>query len=671
MMNKPLTGSLRLRILLVAVGLFILFATLIIQFYRIQIVEGDKWVAVAERQHFFTIHEPAMRGKILANTSLGRNHPEIPQIFVYDVQKFHLHLDSQPLSEIQKEEISHQLIKILAIPPEDQPHFSKQFEIKSRNRKLISWLEKDKKELVLAWWLSYAKKEKIPFNALFFVSDYQRSYPFGKLLGQVLQTVQHQKDELTKQAIPTGGLELQFNKFLQGHHGARRLMRSPKNSFETGEILSTPENGADLYLTVNHVLQAIAEEELAKGVQNAKAKGGWAVMMNPFNGEILALAQYPFFYPEHYTDYFNNPAKIELTKVRAITDAIEPGSIMKPITLTVGLKANEELKAQKKAPLFHPEEKFITSNSKFPGRSKPLKDTSFHPFLNMAMALQKSSNIYMGRLIERVIRDLGISFYRKTLCDVFGFGEKTLIELPGETAGVVPRPGKKHPNGTLEWSVATPFSIAMGHNIQVNAIQMVRAYAVFANGGYLVQPTLIRKIVKNHPDGSQTVLVDHTNPKRRSFPKVLSSNIAKEVTKAMKYTTKPGGTASRANVWGYTEAGKTGSSNKAILGGYSQNLFVSSFVGFCPLNKPAFVLLVSMDEPEYGFIPGIGKRHQGGGCAAPVFREIAQRSLEYLGVPSDDPHGYPVNDPRFDANKADWYPEVKKLRQLYEEWNRK
>lgn len=661
----------QLRILIVAFSLFSLLALLIVQFYQIQIIEGDKWNAVADRQHFFTVHEPFMRGRFFSNTSLQRNHPETPQILVSDVQKFHLHVDAVGVPPEYKEEIIQQLLKFLALPQTEWNQFEQQFNFKSRNRKLALWLDRELKDLILEWWLPYAKKRKIPYNVLFFVSDYQRSYPFGKLLGQVLQTVQHQRDEFTKQAIPTGGLELYFDSFLKGKQGERRLMRSPRNSFEIGEVIAKPENGADIHLTINHCLQAIAEDELAKGVQKAKAKSGWAVMMDPFTGEILALAQYPFFYPKDYQTYFNDPSKRGLSKVQALSDAVEPGSIMKSITLAVGLKANEELRSLKKKPLFDPEEKFNTSNSKFPGRSKPLKDTHFHAFLNMSMGLQKSSNVYMARLIERVVNELGIDFYRKTLCDVFGFGEKTGLELPAESAGVVPMPGKKHPNGTLEWSASTPFTLAMGHNIQVNALQMVRAYAVFANGGYLVKPTLIRKITKTTSDGDVLVLKDHTKQDFKKFPKVLSHDICRQIKQVMKYATKPGGTASKANVWGYTEAGKTGTSNKVIQGTYSEKLFVSSFVGFCPVEKPAFVLLVSIDEPEYGFMPGVGKKHHGGTCAAPVFREIAKRSLEYLGIPPDDPHGYPRGDPRFDAEKADWYPEVKKLKKLYDEWNAK
>lgn len=660
------------RLIVIALGVMVLFATLIVQFYNIQIVEGEKWTRVADRQHYFVVKEPFLRGKFISNNSIKRGHPEAPQYFVMDIQKFHLHADPEFIPPSCREEIASSLGELLSLFPEEQIELRQQITRKSRNRRLAMWLDRETCESIKEWWQGYAKEHKIPRNALFFVTDYLRSYPFGKLLGQVLHTIQREKDVLTSQAIPTGGLELYFNESLKGKQGKRRLMRSPRNAFETGEMIEAPENGADVTLTINHFLQAIAEEEIAKGVEKCKAKGGWAVMMEPRTGEILALAQYPFFYPSDYQDYFNDPLLIEYTRLKAVSEAHEPGSVLKPFTLAIGLLANEELRKRGKPPLLNPEEKVATSDSRFPGRSKPLVDTHLHYFLNMYMALQKSSNIYMARLIEKVIAQLGSDFYRSALQDIFGFGKKTNIEFPYENPGILPTPGKKHPNGTLEWSVPTPFLMAIGHNIQANSIQLLRAYAIIANGGFYVQPTFVRKVVKTLPDGTQEVLMDHTDPKYlRSFPRVLNPKITKEVVKALKYVTQAGGSARRADIWGYTEAGKSSTAQKIVNGTYSETLYCSSFIGFAPAEKPAFVLLVSMDEPEYGYVPGIGKKHHGGHCAAPVFCEIATRSLEYLGIAPDDPHGYPTCDPRFDPNKAVWVQENRRLKEIYEKWNNK
>ena len=481
------------------------------------------------------------------------------------------------------------------------------------------------------------------------------------MLGQALHTVQSARDEKTGDAYPTGGLELYFDRELRGRKGKRRLMRSPRNPIEIGEVISKPLDGADIYLTIHPVLQTIAEEELERGVKKSKAKSGWAVMMEPSTGRVLALAQYPFFEPTRYQEYFNDPELVERTKVKAITDAHEPGSIMKPITVAIALKANKELLSLGQKPLFDPKEKMATSNGKFPGRSKPISDTHLHHYLNMEMSIQKSSNIYMARLVEKIVQRLGADWYRKELNESFGFGLKTGIELPSESAGVLPLPGKMHPNGTLEWSVATPFSISFGHNIQTTALQMVRAYSLFANNGKLVEPTLVDKIV--YPDGRIW------KPEKKEPRQVIDQEIALQVAQLMKYATKPGGTARRADIWGYSEAGKTGTPEKIINGQYSKKNYVPSFVGFAPAKNPAFILLVTIDEPECGYVPGVGKNHHGGTSCAPIFREIGRRSLECLGVLPDDPHGYPVGDPRHDASKADWVPESKALDELYRKWN--
>lgn len=667
---EPTNSFDRKRILFLSLFITFLFALLFGQFFHIQITEGARWSKIADKQHYFIIKEPFKRGTFISNTSLKKGHAEPPQMLAIDIQKFHLFLDPKSIPEEHRDTIAKMLYGALELDLPQQQKLRSEFDKNSRSRKLSSWLDKETQDVILKWWLPYARKNKLPRNALFFVNDYQRSYPFGKLLGQVLHTIQDTKDENTSQAVPTGGLELYFNHFLKGKEGKRRLMRSPRNALETGEVITPPQHGANIYLTINHCLQAIAEEEIAKGVIRCKAKSGFATMMDPYTGEILAMAQYPFFSPTDYHKYFNDPNLIENTKVKAVTDANEPGSIMKPITAAVAFKANAVLAKRGEAPIFDPEIMVPTSNSHFPGRGKPLKDTHFHAFLNLNMAIQKSSNVYVARLTEKIIQRLGADWYYDTLKNDFGFGSKTGIELPAESSGLLPKPGKKHPNGALEWSKGTPYTLAMGHNIQTTSVQMLRAHATFANGGYFVTPTLVRKIVQPQPDGTEIVLLDNTLPERRkAFPRVITEKSAKDVLTAMKYTTKNGGSARRAEIWGYTDAGKTGTADKAINGIYNPKFVCGSFIGIAPASNPVFVLIITMEEPEYGYKPGIGRLHLGSNCAAPVFREIGTRALEYLGIPPDDPHGYPESDPRYDALKADWIPEIKRLQEMYEKWN--
>ncbi len=663
----------KFRGLFLALSLFFCFSILVIVFFRIQVVDRNHWKKKAAQQHYFVIQEPAKRGTFWSNSSLKPGHPEKPQKLALDIRKYHLHIDPNALPIEQKQEIAQNLLALSGPTEQEMRRFMQQFTKKSRSRKLVSWMDEERRQKILDWWYPYAKQYKIASNAVYFVPDHLRSHPFGKLLGQVLHTVQMQKDEKTAKLLPTGGLESSCNKYISGQAGKRRLMRSPRHHLELLKPIVEPIDGADVYLTINHVLQAIAEEEIEKGVKMARAKAGWAAVMNPYNGEIYAMAEYPFFYPDQYPLYYANKDLMRHAKVKAITDANEPGSIIKPITIAIALKANEERRKAGLPPIFDPLEKIDTSNGNFPGRGrKPIKDTHFHHYLNMDLAIQKSSNIYCAVLVQRICQTLGEEWYRNELEKTFGFGKKTGIELPGESSGVLPSPNKKHPNGRPEWSTPTPYSLAFGYNLQTNSMQALRAHAVIANGGYLVTPTLIKRVVKKHSDGTSEILLDHTSPERvASFPKVLDESITKEVKRAMRFVTKPGGAATGAEVWGYTECGKTGTTMKLTNGHYTEDGHVSSFVGYAPVANPAFVVVICLDEPYVGYIPGRGLNHRGSTCSAPIFSEIARRSLEYLGVPQDDPGGYPKKDPRHDPLRADALVEAQKLKALYEQWNGK
>ena len=648
--HKTPTSQDRKRLIIVALGLFFLFSLLLLQFYKIQIVEGEKWRRTANKQHRLAVVEPFRRGVFYSNTAIKKGHPEKAQAFVIDVPKFHLYADPGALPAQLRGEIVQKLQTILHLDPAQVQKLSHQLGKESRSRKLVLWLSRESYDQILKWWTPYAKSHKIPRNALFFVQDYKRSYPFGKLCGQLLHTIRSERDQTSKQCVPTGGLELSLNSYLKGEDGKRVILRSPRQPLDTGVVTKNPQHGCDIYLTINHHLQAIAEEEIAKAVKNANAKSGWAVMMDPNNGEILAWAQYPFFEPGHYADYFNDSKKAEDTKIKAITDPYEPGSTFKPMTIAVCMKANAELIKQGKPPIFSLTEKVSTSVGNFPGRGKPLKDVHKHNFLNMYMAIQKSSNIYMARMIQRVIETMGEKWYREAL-EQMGFGHKTGIELTAESIGLLPTPGKTYKSGRLEWSKATPWSLAMGHNVLVGSLQMLKSYAILANGGFDVKPTLIRKITKKNGE----VVLDNTGPRERK--QILDSEIVKEIVYAMRFVTKPGGTARRGDIPGYSEAGKTATTEKIVGGVYSKKNHISTFIGFAPAVNPRFVLLVAIDEPEWKYIPGKGKNQMGGVCAAPAFSEIGLKALQYLGVPPDDPK----NDV--------WDGEMKKLKTLYDQWN--
>jgi cell division protein FtsI (penicillin-binding protein 3) len=341
---------------------------------------------------------------------------------------------------------------------------------------------------------------------------------------------------------------------------------------------------------------------------------------------------------------------MDATRLRAVNDSFEPGSIMKPISALVALLANQELIDKNRSPLFSPIEMMDVTDTSFPGRLKPIKDVRSHRFLNMRLALQKSSNVYVARLIERVIKNLGEKWYRKQLSDLFLFGKKSGIELPSEHLGMLPEIGKKYQSGLLEWSVPTPFSLAMGYNLQCNQVQILRAFASIINGGYLVKPTLIQKIA----NPTKTIFEQDT---RKSHKLPLNTFDLDEIKKALVFTTQKGGTAVYGNIRGYTEGGKSGTTEKLVNGSYCATKHYASFIGFAPFQNTKFVMIVGIDEPQYQIIPGLGYNHYGGKCSARVFSRIGEKLLPYLGVVPDDPTDQLLKD------------EVVRLTELYDAWN--
>lgn len=646
-----------IRLLILAFFVFFLFAALSVPFYKLQIIQGSKWHKLADLQHFHTIKEPARRGVFYFSGSIREDHPSKPAPIVIDVPKFHLFIDPIAIPTRYHNEVVTNLKQLLA-NEKIRVSLEKEIARKSRSRRVALFLDQRTKEEIEQWFFSFAKKNKIARNAVYFVKHYKRSYPYKNMLGSLLHTIRDDPDATTNQSIPTGGLEHVFQNILEGVPGKKRLIRSPKYPFEPHQNLKEPVNGSDVYLTINQYVQAISEEEIERGVKKAYAKSGWAIVMDPHSGEILALAQYPCLDPSKYKKYYNDPDLLEHTKLKAITDAYEMGSTMKPITVAIALLANDKLAALGKAPLFDPDEFIDCSDGHFPGRTRPIRDISYNKKINLNMAIQKSSNIYMATLTKRIVDAFGADWYREKLHEVFGFGKKTGINFPSESSGFLPTPGKRYKSGRLQWSTPTTYSLAMGYNILVNSMQVITAHAILANGGYQIKPHFIQKVIKSDGSILETEIIKN---------KVLDERHCKRIRDAMKFVTKS--RFSKADIYGFTEGGKSSSSEKIVDGKYSHRNHISSYVGFVPAGKPKYICLAVIDEPKYGYIPGVGKAHLGGNCAGPVFRKIMTRTLQFLGEKPDDPHGYPIGDPRFNPEKADYYFETKKLEELFRYWN--
>jgi cell division protein FtsI (penicillin-binding protein 3) len=643
------------RIWMAAGTILFAFGVVLLQFYRLQILQHEDWAARARRQHEILIAEHAPRGRFFANTAVLAAHSLEPVPLVHDVSKYHLWIDPSAIPEAVRSSFVDGLNRFLR-----SDTLQSDVQKKTRNRRIAMWLDSDAKCLIESWWKQFAAQRHLPRNALYFSEDAQRSHPYGKLAGQLLHTIRDFKDEETQQGLPTGGLELTLDRYLQGQPGKRKFLRSPLHILDEGELIKEALPGADIELTINHILQSAAEEALEKGVLRAKAKAGWAIIIEPYTGEILALAQYPFFDPSRYRDYFSSPQLMSQTRVRAILDLNEPGSVMKPFTIALALQANWERHQQGLPPLLYPDEKIPVAPRSFPGRSKVLKDVKTFRYLNMDMAIQKSSNVYMGTVAQRLVEQMGPEWMLNQLAHL-GFGQKTGVELLGEIAGKLPRLGVSH-KGRPEWSGSTPYSLAMGHGLGSTSLQVARAYCALANGGYLVRPSLVRRITRNHPANGKEILLD--NEQRRHadpLPRVLHPEVCRRVVHSLRFACSKNGGGKRAVVPGYSCAGKSGTAEKVVDGRYSKDHNFSSFVGIIPAKRPRLVILVGIDEPAPVFLPGEGRNTLGGACAAPVFREIAENALTALGVAGDEPEGRP--------SEADWLKEVQSLQSLLERWN--
>jgi cell division protein FtsI (penicillin-binding protein 3) len=349
--------------------------------------------------------------------------------------------------------------------------------------------------------------------------------------------------------------------------------------------------GSDVHLTLNTSIQHIAEKELEATVLKYRAKSGVAIVMEPFTGEVLALANYPAFDPNNYSKQ-----SADQRRNRAVTDSFEPGSTFKTILAAAALEEGVVGK----------EDLFYCEMGKYPYAGKVIHDTHPHGWLSFAKILQVSSNIGFTKVAQKLKKD---RYYR--YIEKFGFGQVTGIDVPGEVPGLLRR--------AESWSAIDLATHAFGQGISATPLQMVTAYAAIANGGFLMRPYVTRRVVS--PQG-EIVLEIQPHVVRR----VISEKTARSLASILKDVTNEGGTGVMANVDGFEVAGKTGTAQKAdpVHGGYAAKKRVASFVGFVPANDPRLVALVLIDEPEVNVYGGV--------VAAPAFRNIAQAALRHLAV---------------------------------------
>lgn len=415
----------------------------------------------------------------------------------------------------------------------------------------------------------------------------RRVYPNGELASTVI-------GHAGLEGRGLDGLELEYDQALRG--SGMEVMgirdRFGRDLLVEGSVDSSATAGKDLVLTLDKYLTYVTERALQEAVQKHGAKAATSVMMDPQTGEILAMASVPGYNPNNPADAAERGARN-----RAITDAYEPGSIMKTVTFAAAFEAGK----------LRPTDPFNCMLGRMPVGKYTIRDDHPKGVLSAAEVFKYSSNIGTVQIARRIGKEaLG------QMIDRLGFGHATGVGLPGERRGIV-KPAARW--GEIEFATN-----AFGQGLTVTPLQMATAYSAIASGGMYHPPRLAVRTIG--PDGrsEDLPLPENARPPAR----VLSERTCKTMLEVMQGVTEDG-TAKLAAIPGYPVAGKTGTAQKVTAGRYDPSKYLAAFVGIVPADNPRVVIAVMVDEPH-----GV---HYGGVVAAPVFKEIAEAALRYLGVP--------------------------------------
>lgn len=425
------------------------------------------------------------------------------------------------------------------------------------------------------------------------VPETERVYPRGRLAASLLGWVGADNQGLS-------GLEHAHDRLIRG---PRRVVRvesdnwgNPLFTSRDAEGLPAHPIGRRLVLTLDSRLQHHAEQALERAVMAQRAQGGTVIIMDPVRGDVLALAAYPGFDANH-----GREAAPSVTRVKAMSDVFEPGSIMKPFTLAAALETGK-LKAGE---VFPCPAKLQIGTATIGDHDPPASIRS----LSVAEILKVSSNVGTTLIGWR----MPVALHGAQLSQ-FGFGHRTTPEWRGESAGLVP---------PQPWSRLTQATVSYGQGIAATAMQLTSAMCIFANGGYRVMPRFVERVENEVGE----VIQDIPTPARE---RVLSSQVVSLLTPMLEGVTAEGGTGKDARVTGYRVAGKTGTADKVGPDGRSYGgEVIASFLGFLPAEAPRVVILASLDTPTMA--------HFASQTAAPLFREVAAATMRTLGIPPTQP----------------------------------
>jgi len=563
-------SPLKIRLLVVSAIFLVYWGGLTVRLFYLQIVKHEDLVALSESQYASTAKIHYGRGVIY-----DRNQNELAR----NVEMESVYITPHEVAD--KKRTAQALASLLNLDVKDVAR-------KVGSDKHFVWI---KRKAPLD---EVDRLRKRDLQGVGFVSEQRRFYPKRELASAVLGFV-----GLDNQGL--AGVEHYHRSLLKGATLRQVIEKDARgrtiHSLDTSGKQRSPSS--DVVLTLDEVVQFIAEHHLKAQVKKYDAKSGVAVVMDPHSGEILAMANVPQFNPNNYAAY---PPR--MWENRVVSGAFEPGSIFKPVVASAVIDSGAA----------SPSDIFFCENGNFKIGRVSIGEAANHKFgwLSIKAIIKNSSNIGTIKMAQALGGE-GLFPYLKS----FGFGEKTGIDLPGESPGFL--------RDLPRWSALSLASISFGHEISATPIQMAVATSAIANGGTLYPPRITRAVVK---DGQ--VIREFEKPEGR---RVISEKTSRQIIEILKSVVKEG-TGTQAAVPGYETAGKTGTAQKfdSETQTYSSTDYVSSFVGFAPADAPRIVVLVMIDSPH--------KTHYGGVVAAPVFQEITREVLRYLNVPSSEERVY-------------------------------
>jgi len=426
--------------------------------------------------------------------------------------------------------------------------------------------------------------EALNVSGVHSVEESRRFYPKRWLASQVLGYVGIDNEGM-------GGVEYALEARIKGEPGSRVIWSDALKRRAGTRVEKRSIPGESVYLTLDENLQYIAETELATAVRESRSRSGIAIVMRPSTGELLAMASFPSFNPNRFGD-----APESHRRNRSVTDVYEPGSTFKMVAAAAALEEGVTTE----------DERIDCGQGGIRIADRYIRDHRLFDVLTFREVVSLSSNVGMIRIGQRLGKSRLEAYVR-----AFGFGETTGVELPAESRGIL-RPAER-------WGPVTSASIVFGQEVSVTPLQMVSAANVFATSGYLMRPRLVLGF-----SGSDGALVPALSPE--PVRRVVSEATARRMTEILVEVVEKG-TGRTAALRGYRVAGKTGTAQKAVPGGYSKTDFIASFAGFAPAYRPELTALVILDSPE---------GDHSGSRAAAVFARIVERSLVHLGVPRDE-----------------------------------